>query len=230
LDFFHAAPAVSTPRLLAAFIALIAWCTVAARAADAPASPATRLEAAQNALALAAVNLSAIPPAEAAGYGGHLEAARARLRAALATIESAGAAQPDANRAAPPADTAPALVVPPMPQVAPFAPRTPLVEAVAALNDALAALVGDAARAGSGQAAAPGVPPALAAKILADLGAAGAELSAGVEFLNAPPAARPAAPDPTVRPPDALASIVASIALTLALSLGGLHFFTRRPT
>lgn len=214
--------AVRQPFLLAALLALAGH-----PAGAAPAAPVLtaqdRLESAQNALALAAVDLSALPPAETAGYGGHLEAALDHLHTTLADVATALAESPGPpfRNSPPPAPP----VIPRLPQVAFDAPRTPWVEAVDELNQALAFLVGDADNPG-GHPTDLRLPGDLSARILDGIGRTGTELSAGVEFHNTnggrsdPAQAVPAA---------ALASTaVAGFALSLGLSLGGLHFFARR--
>ena len=227
---------------------LVVWCAVAARAADAPVSTTERLEAAQNAVALASVNLSAIPPAEAATYGGHLadtltllHALRDEFSAALAALPAnttAATAPPPA--VSPPAPSLPALsssngpngsnppAAPALPRTAFYAPRTPLVEAVDALNAALNALLADPATPAAGLAPLPGVPATRHARIVTLLGHAGEAISVGVEFHNTPPP-RATSSDPEQIPPlPPLHSIAAACALSLGLSLLGLHVFSRR--
>jgi flavin-binding protein dodecin len=194
------------------------------RVAAAPASastPQARLEASEQALDRAAASLRTLPTKEVATYGGHLEATLASLDLAAAEVAAALAGAKTRSAAGPPS-AGPPPAIPRLPQVAPEARRTPLVEAVDAMNESLAALIDDSAATGSKMAALD-LPGDTSSKILAGIGQAGAELSAGVEFHNnAPnpePAAAPDEPETSLVP-----SVIASLALSIGFALAGMHF------
>ena len=214
-------------------LALISMPSQAAEPVGAVATPGTingvgaeatrqaRLEAAQNALAIATLDLSAVGPEEAATYGGYIESARLSLHQAAAGVADVLASEESVATEAPvPIDPA---SVSPMPQVARDVPRTPLVEAVTAMNDAVAAMVRDPAD--GGFTPIPGIFAAASRQILADLGRAGAEISLGVDYHNqsAEAEARSMVPAPSLMP-----TVIASTALSLGLMLGGLYFISKR--
>jgi hypothetical protein len=184
--------------------------------------PRDELESAQTLLATAAVRLSSLPLEESSTYGGHIESTIASLDQAVA---EAGAAIEAGKK--PPGGTTSAATekaaVPRLPQVAFNAPRTPLVEAVMDMNDALATLV-RGLPVTDGHIGVDGIH----ARILADLGRAGEELGAGVEFYNNRGLAGTAPLAESPPPESMLPTVVASTALSLGLALAGLYWFSRR--
>ena len=187
---------------------------VAATPAPAP-TPQAQLATTAAALDRAVTALDSIPASATATFGDRLSATAASLKTAAAEV-AAAEAYLGTRRTAAAAPVPAGIVVPRLPQVAPTALRTPLVEAVDAMNEALAALVGDTA-AGE-KAPALDLPAERFAKIVGAIGQAGIELSAGVEQHNATPS-EPPEPETSIVP-----SVIAGFALTIACSLAGLHF------